>query len=464
MTNRSTNKRGRPSVRIDQALVRKLREDLQLTQTGLAELVHQKESAAPGQKAKEMPDPDVLKTKGHRWECRGTIPPTLVAHLAAVLGTTVQILTGELPLPAPSRVEDLMKRLQQRSAEGACPELNSLLRDYQQHGDDDPIQALAADISRDWAWVQVTQDPEELDRIKRLTGLSDAEIRIAHSHGGTWLLTGSGPLGQPHTELLHGMQQVVNQVRTELDKFRKKCDGSDAQVAFKKTNQWFTVTCTHPTHKQLTSVLRFARCQATEKGLMWTKAAKEDEEQFLGLMRSAYSQFNFVSDMDANLVPGNVMHLRLLLEVVQNDAGKHASANTRLRTVKTFAGDLKRLPNRTLATFRKDGQEHSIAVDRLTQNLWSYVAPHLSQWPVECWSLHPAQGHISILLDRTPTKMLKANGPLPQLGKYFTLHLVEQMEDGSQRPAPWAEDSVKKVFDGLQQALTAAKRAAKASQ
>lgn len=443
---------GRPSMKIDKALVRNSRRERRWSQLELAKCVYN----AAGETKTSL---ETMKTTAYRWEKNGTVTPHLEEHLAKALGVTLPELRGERPVPAPNRVEYLAEQLQRRASQGECTELKAILKEYERYGED-PIKALAGDLNRDMEWAHVTQDPEEHRRIEHITGLTANDIRKPASHNGTWLLITSGPLLPQRCEIIQSMRAVVHEVKTELEKLRGTHNESDVQVAFKKTNHWFTVTYLHPRHKQLTSVLRFARFQAMEKGLMWSQAAKEDEDEFRSLMQSAYSLFNFVSDTEGTLTPERVTHLRLLLEEELPDHRTHLSATIRQRKIKLFAGELKKLHGQTLTNFHKDGNAHFIAMDRLTKNLWSYVQPRLSTWPLNCWSLRAAEGRIDILLDNIPIKLLLSNGPRPKLRGYFTLNLVELMQDDSHRPVPWAQESVESVLKKLQDAHAAAKKQA----
>ena len=112
--------RGRPTTRIDTAVLAQLRQKAGLTQLGLAEAVYRSANKRSSSQAS-------LKNTGQRWEKKGTLDGALAPHLASVLNTTVEILRGEHPLPtpapAPRYVEELEALLRKRTQEEVPPEL-----------------------------------------------------------------------------------------------------------------------------------------------------------------------------------------------------------------------------------------------------------------------------------------------------------------------------------------------------
>lgn len=96
-----------PHIRIDGKRLRALRKEAGLTQLELAKRVYVRAGREKSTSA------DVMKNSAHRWEATGAVPPDMAQHLATELKTSVAILQGALPEPAPSRIDEIESRLKQ---------------------------------------------------------------------------------------------------------------------------------------------------------------------------------------------------------------------------------------------------------------------------------------------------------------------------------------------------------------
>uniref|UniRef100_UPI0035B3D327 hypothetical protein n=1 Tax=Aquabacterium sp. TaxID=1872578 RepID=UPI0035B3D327 len=142
----SQKSRGRPTTRIDTAVLAHLRQKAGLTQLGLAEEVYLLAKKRSSSQAS-------LKNTGQRWEKKGTLDAGLAQHLATVLKTPVEILCGEHPFPtpepAPSYVNELEALLRKRVQEETIPELENALQYFRENGYDDPVRKLAEELNRE---------------------------------------------------------------------------------------------------------------------------------------------------------------------------------------------------------------------------------------------------------------------------------------------------------------------------
>lgn len=436
---------GRPTTRIDTAVLIALRSETGLSQEELAEKVYALAKKPWSTRA-------VLKTTGQRWEAKGTMAASLAAHLAAVLDTTLPVLKGEVPAPAPDRIAELVAILQIRAEQGSHSELNEALAHYQGLGEEDAVTSLAKEISHEMEVAQLSQAKEDFNRLSLLTGLTKREVCRPISQNGFWLLVASGAYGLARYELLSGSIGIRHEVNEELRTLSQRAGGSDAKVSFSETKPWFTVTWTHP-RLNLSRTLRFVRCQASEKGLSWVAATEMDRYWLFELVHEAYPFFNFVTGFDSVQVPSQVVNLRIVFErYPSQQENKESQGLAPFTLLHTWEGLLPHLHQATLESFKADGCSHRIVIDRLAADLWDSLQPELSEWPLDYWSLRVAECRIDVMLD-VPLRVAAGCAKWPDMGCRFCLSLAEVTSDGMLRSAPWNAESVKDVYDRLTSSL-----------
>ena len=245
----STSPMGRPTSRIDGARLKALRKESNLSRLALAEKVYER--------AKRSTSQEVMKNSAGRWETKGTVALGMVEHLAAALGTTVAVLQGAAPDPAPNRIDELENRLHALLAQGPSPALAEALAHLE--GEETPTRELAARIANRLEAVQLSQDQEEFKELAKLTGLSTKELNQPMGHEGFWMFIGTGVPGPERSEILRGVNDAVHAVTTEVEKLLAPLHESDAHVAFSREAHWFRVTIHHARVSRWTRTLRFAR-------------------------------------------------------------------------------------------------------------------------------------------------------------------------------------------------------------
>lgn len=435
---------GRPPFRIDPTRLRDLRKGAGISQRELAE-------SANTLAGKPIASNDVLKNTGQRWESTGAVPREMAKHLAAVLGTTVAVLQGEAPKPALNRVDEFERLIVERRATGACHELEeALAREVSDCANDDrPERSLAVALSGRLEVAQMTQASELFDEIAVLTGLTVAELRKPMSHGGFWLLVGTGFAGPERCEILSGVADVMSEVRAELVRHFEHVGSRDSMVTFAEDAPWFRVTFSDDRSPTTTRVLRFVRCQPNENGLQWASATWHDRFWIEVLPTDAYSHANFVTGFEGVQAPSNVTNLRLA--VIRNpayDPTKPIEANRPDEVVALTRGNLDELPGQTLQMFTKDGQSHHLVVNWLRSGLWEALEQHLSEWPLEFWRISKAQARIDVCLDVPVREFFRLQAP-PRQGNLFSIVLVEELSDRLKH-MPWNSASVSHVFEALE--------------
>jgi hypothetical protein len=405
---------------------------------------------------KKQASPEVLKNTAQRWEASGAIPANMAMHLAEVLQTTVAILQGALPAPAPSRVDEIEGRLRELIAEGPAPRLVEALANF----DDDENQprALAMRICSRLEIAQLTQAQEEFQDLAAITGYSMKELLEPTSFEGFWMLIGTGPLGPARTEILTGVSDVLFKVRTEMQSCLDGLHPSDAHVSFVEEKHWFRVTFHDPRHSRLTRSLRLVRCQPKEHGLQWSSPTWQDRYWIEALPGDASQYANFVTGFDSVRVPNDSRNLRLAITktpTLQEVEERGPDAPPEI--VELIAGDLAELPAETFESFRREGNSHALVVSWLAADLWEKLLPLMSDWTLECWSFRAAHSRIDILLDVPYRHYANSTVPL-HFGLRFSVLLVEINADGGRRRAPWRHKSVAHVHEQLTKSLLQARQ------
>lgn len=439
---------GRPTFRVDAARLRALRKDAGQTQLALAQGVYirsGKKNASVG----------VMKTSAQRWERTGAVPLGMAKHLAEELKTTIAVLQGALPEPAPSRIDEIESRIKQQFAADPSPDLVTSLEHCRD--EDTPERELAVRLTGRLEAAQLSQDEDEFEELSALTGLNVGQLRQPMSHDGFWMLICTGHPGSARSEVLSGVAEVLNAVRTELQKCLETAHESDAHVSFMEDKHWFRVTLAHARLPQLNRKLRFVRCQPNESGLQWTAPTWKDRFWLKGLPSEAYCHANFVTGFDSVCVPAECTNLRLA--ITRNPGAQEYEAlgtASRPEIVTLIVGNLAHLPSATLESFRREGSIHDLAVSRLAANLWEELLPLMSEWPLKCWRFSLAQTRIDIHLD-VPFRLYTTSKVPPRLGNLLSVMLLEQSADGGLKRAPWRTKSVANIHEMLEKHLRQAR-------
>lgn len=433
---------GRPTFRIDGPRLRALRKEAGLTQLGLGQKVYIRAG-------KGRTSIGVIKTSAQRWEKTGAVPLDMAKYIAQELNTTVDVLVGSAPEPAPSLVDEIERRISAQITDGPSPTLAAALETCRDEAQ--PERELAMRLNSRLEAAQLSHAKDEFEVLSALTGFSSAELRQPMSHGGFWLAISTGPSGPERTEVVLGVAEILHAVRTELQTCMADAYESDAHVSFMNERHWFIVTFAHARLPQLARRLRFVRCQPNETGLSWTSPTWQDEYWLKALAREAYGYANFVTGFDSVCVPADCKSLRLA--VTRNPIAHDLVDSVEARQpeiVMVAAGNLSELPTATLNSFIQEGNAHDLVVNWLSADLWDKLQPLLSDWPLECWRFSKAQTRIDIHLD-VPYQLYSTSDVPPALGNRFSVILVERSEDGELRRAPWRSKSLTHIHERLEQ-------------
>lgn len=438
---------GRPTSRINGARLKALREESGHSQLALAKKVYERAKKSASSDA-------VMKSSAGRWENDGTVPLDMVRHLADVLDTTIPILQGARPDPAPSRIDELESHLGTLIAKGPSSALAEALEQYKE--DASSVRELATHIASRLEAAQLSQDQEEFKNLAELTGFSFHELNQPIGYEGFWIFIGTGVPGLQRSEILRGVLSVRREVSIEIQEFLTPLHESDAYVTFKQEDHWFRITIHHARIPKWFRTLRFARCQPNERGLQWCSPTWRDKFLLDDMPQDFYSYANFVTGFDGVLVPADCTRLRFA--ITQNPGAEEfdkLGMDAKRQVVARTAGSLAELHPETLESFKQDGFAHDLVIKRLATDLWEVTQPWLADWPLECWSYRPAAARIDIFLD-LPYRLCANSTVRPQLGNRLSVMLIEESADGTVKPAPWRQKSVALIAEGLEKSRQAA--------
>jgi len=446
---------GRPTFRIDGGRLRSLREEASLSQRELAQRVYDRAGKGYASLA-------VQKNSAQRWESTGALPADMAKHLADELRTTVAVLQGSLPEPAPSKIDEIEARLRQLIANGPCSRLRDALARWEP--DENAPRELAMQITERLEVAQLSHDEKELEDLATLTGYSSKELREPTSFVGLWMFFATGTLGPARTEILSGISEVRYAVKTEMETALGGPNDGDAHISFSEEKHWFCITITHPRLKQLVRTLRFVRCQPKENGLQWTSPTWQDKFWLKDLQNYAYNLSSFVTGFDSVCVPSDCRCLRFAIAKVPSlQERERLGPDASEEILELFECNLLELPAETLFSFTREGSSHLLAVNWLTSNLWEKLLPYMADWPLECWQFRLSQRRIDLILDVPYRLYAKSKVPL-HFGNRFSVGLVEIFPEGGMRTAPWPQKSVatvhKRLTECLHQALESEQQAA----
>ena len=443
----STSSMGRPTSRIDGAKLKDIRKAAGYSQLALAKKVY-------GLAGKGSASDASMKNTAGRWERAETVQLDMVRYLAQVLETTVAVLQGAAPDPAPSRIHELEKRLHVLLAQGTSPALAEALADLQE--EEAPTRELAARIASRLESAQLSQDQDEFAQLASLTGLSTRELNHPMGHEGFWIFIGAGVPGPERSEILRGVSSVIYEATTEIEKFLAPLHESDAHVAFSQEAHWFRVTLHHARVSRWGRTLRFARCQPNERGLQWSSPTWLDKFWLEDMPQRVHRHANFVTGFNGIRIPADCTQLRFA--ITQNPGAEESEKlgmDAKRQVVALIAGDLAELAAETLASFKQEGSAHDLVVNWLTANLWETLQPWLADWPLECWNFRQAEARIDVLLD-VPFRLYANSTVPPRCGNRLSVLLVEQSADGNVQPTPWRNQSVARVMEMLEKSRQAA--------
>lgn len=438
---------GRPTSHIDGTRLKALRKESNLSRLALARKVY--DLAGKG-----AATPEVMKNSAGRWENNGTVALDMVEHLAAALGTSVAVLQGARPDPAPSRIDELESHLSALIAKGPSSALAEALEQYKE--DASSVRELATRIASRLEAAQLSQDQQEFKKLAELTGFSFHELNQPIGYQGFWMFIGTGWPGRERSEILRGVTSVIYKVTTEVQEHLDHLHETDAHVTFSQEAHWFRVTIHNASESRWSRTLRFARCQPNERGLQWSSPTWLDKYFLDNLPWDIYRYANFVTGFDGVCVPSDYTNLRFA--ITQNPGAEEfekSGMDAAPKVVELTAGDLAELPPETLASFRQAGCAHDLIVNRLAANLWETLQPWLADWPLDCWSFRLAESRIDILLD-VPYRLYANSTVRPQLGNRLSVRLVEKSADGTVKSAPWRQKSVALIAEDLKKSRQAA--------
>lgn len=441
---------GRPTFQIDANLLRDLRERRALTQCELAEEI------------------GTHVVNYQKIESNGNTSRKTAEKLAMFLGVSTEQLQQGIAFPDTAdyleEIENSIRKTLERGSNAALEQaLQQILDNTRfmsgtpEENGNDAIGILTRDIAIRIEAVQLVRNKKEISSLVELTGLSEAKLLRPANVEGLWFINvcqswQNDPDIPPEefnsdTRLVHCASWAIGSIRDvvkESLKFQDNC--SDESVQLSQDGYWYRINITHPWSRQKIRI-DLVRCQPDAKGLHWVKPSWRDEYLIRDPLGDwAKESFNFVTDFDGKQSPsGDIRNLRLrLTEYNQNNQGFPRPTGRMI-----ISGNLGEMPDETLASFKKEGRAHFLVQNWLINDLKHTLAPLLSDYPRECWSLH------GLVIDLNESRSKEWKRPILEryFGTKYCIELLEQVGDDQFEPVPWREKDKKTFEESIQKML-----------
>ena len=443
---------------------------------------------------------DTLKTSYRRWEKSGHVPAKTAEAIALVLNVTVTVLQGQAPEAAPSRLDAITERIQQRLGEGhqalqeildaeAAAERRTLHiamdgnTPFQQDANathQQNLRFIAERLTRRLEYAQLSQDKGELDEISCLLGFGQHEIQQPVSEDGLWLLLQDGAAAdQPR--FFHSVNDLTASAKDTIQQYLQSAP-CDSRVTFRQEGAWFRLQVFNPHWKEDSAIqvrLSFVRGQASETGLQWTQPSWLDEISLRDFQHSLWTYSNYVEDLDSHENgPYSLGDLKLAIYrrpsreefekdgwgvqdklisigetwLKQTEIREKASADLTEVEIEDYLEDLENM----LMRHAEYGNAHDVVTQRLCSHLLECMQPLLAEWPLKYWQFKAHQNCIAVELN-APLSLAQQQQKSDFYGTKYRIYLVVQApQQEAARPVPWRSESIERAVDRIQRDFEAA--------
>lgn len=387
---------------------------------------------------------------GHyqRVEKNGHTSKALADALAQALETTVEVLQGKDTPESYHYIDKLVKQLKSQLELGNNQALNNELSEWHSKYNhqcpdmNEDIHGFARDLGIQIELAQLIGQPDELIKLRDITGWSSEQILNPANVHGHWFIRKT-VMDSISTSLEYGLTEIMWEVRDVIKKVSHYYT-EDMHISIKHTYPWIHVELIHPRisgfHK---TTLIFSRTLPKPDGLKWVSPSEADKWMLSELDRIAFDETNFATLNDGVLYPSDITNLRLkIIEITDHDKSRLAYSE----------GWLTDQEDSVFDRFLASGRSHCWVVNRLTGGLAEGLRAHLHQLPEVSWKVDANNGSINLTCD---TWKLSAE-QRRKLGFYnlnYIISLVELMPNGCYRSAPWAKKSIEEAANNITRQL-----------
>lgn len=453
---------GRQKFTIDGKRLKSLREEKGKTQLIMARELH----AKLGMKTNSSDA--LLRTSYQRNERTGNITRQRANALAEILGVELRILQGEKPSDGDQQdieIPDSWAYLQQIEqtihavlAKGENQPLQQALQQTlaetsftsgsANENRQDAISYLAEDIAARIEAVQLVRDKNEIAALSTLTGLLEKELLRPANAEGLWFVNIYHREHQSNgfnarSEITQRANWAIGIIREYVEELQRQHPCSDESIRLTQDGFWYRIEIRNPRFRR-TVRIDLVRCLPDAKGLRWVKPSWRDEYLIRAPLNDwARANFNFVYDFDGKQSPsGDIRQLRLRV-TEYNQSVSRPTGNM------VISGHLGEISDERVTSSRDEAHLHWLAQNWLTDELKCALAPFLTDYPRECWSLHG----LTIDLDEGQSKNRKRPLLERYLGPKYHIELVEQIGEDKFVPVPWREKDREALKKSIQEML-----------
>lgn len=433
---------GRTSFVINPERLKGLRVESGLTQQMLMSRAYKILGRSPAA------TPKTLIGHYQRIEKHGHTSKALADALAQALETTVEVLQGK-DTPEPYHyIDKLVKQLKAQLELGNNLALNTEFSEWQRKYNsecpdiDEDIHGFAKDLGIQIELAQLIGQPDELIKLRDITGWSGEQILNPANVHGHWFIRKT-VMDSISTSLEYGLSEIMWEVQDVIKKVSHYYT-EDMHISIKHAYPWIHVDLIHPRmsdfHK---TTFIFSRTLPKPDGLKWVSPSEADKWMLSELDRIAFDEANFVTLNDGFNYPSDITNLRLkIIEITDH-------AKSRIAYSEGWFTDQE---DSVFNRFIVSGRSHAWIVNKLTSGLAEGLRTHLHQLPEVSWKVSANNGRINLTCDTWRLSAEKRR----KLGFYnlsYTISLVELMPDGSYRAAPWSKKGIEDAANDITRQL-----------
>jgi len=422
---------GRPTFKIDQKILRGLRNDKTLLE--IAKELHK----SLGKKYTNTTNDQGLASSYQRIEKTGQTSRKRAEALAAIFKVSVRVLQGLEPPEPLEYLKKIVNLLNEQVQKGENEVLRHELKSYENSSDstDKSIEKLAENFGARIEASQFSRNPSEIAELKALTGLSETELLDPANVLGHWLIIVSSRTCN-RTEIVQGETRLINLIADLLDDYLASSP-SDSSIRMSQDMPWCRMEIERAGFSPRLMRIDFTRCHPFEdKGIRWGITWK-NQYILRALESCANSIVNFVTSFDGKQAPSQLHRLRLIV------TGKGLDEVD--GEMKVITGHLDEIPEEWIAA----GQSHYLVQNGLISDLKTFILPCLQRYPAEFWMIHRiGNNSINMVLIPESVQTLPSSD-MSFYGHKYRIQLVEENVENKFDPVPWRiedmDELIKKI-------------------
>ncbi|MDR2838146.1 MAG: hypothetical protein LBV49_06195, partial [Azonexus sp.] len=242
---------------------------------------------------------------------------------------------------------------------------------------DEALKFLTEDVAGNIENMQLVRNPDEVQRLIQLTGLSESELLSPAYLYGFWFLSVSSSKNRRITEVTSAVGKRIDE---EIQEYLNSWE-LGSTVCMWRDKPWFRIKITRPQIQDGGMRIDFTRCKPSATGLEWIEAGWRDEFFLLDQIADyAYRTADFVTDFSNKTSPGDVYRLRLVVT-----ERTHYMTSPKKNRLMVVNGRGDKIPEWIKEGRAERYESRSLFLDSLASQLEVALIPHLAKHPDWPW-------------------------------------------------------------------------------